>query len=188
MRELVNDHRLLRHYAVNMYCLNQSPRLEARTVRLQLRCIQCNHTYQWSSNGLRSCANCLERSNERISKGLRKLNIGLLRPNVLLYGKDGDTFLDDVEERPDLVLVAGMSPASESIRSLVEQLGGKIFWVSKEKPSSKLKPLFDYVYQGDCDAIARLYNLKPRPHRLTYNRLCEYDDKLTDVLVDHVRF
>lgn len=123
----------------------------------QLRCIQCSHTYQQPSNGgLRTCANCLERSAERISKGRRKLNIGLLRPNVLLYGEhdpDGNTFLeslqDDVEECPDLVLVAGMNPPSESIRSLVEQLrdasrsvGGKIFWVSKEKPSSKLKPLF----------------------------------------------
>lgn len=89
----------------------------------------------------------------------------------------------------------GMTPGSENIRSLVKNLcdaartvGGKTFWVSKEAPSSKLKPLFDYFYQGDCDAVARLYSLKSRPHRLTYDRLCEYDDRLTDILVDHVRF
>ena len=71
---------------------------------------------------------------------------------------------------------------------IARSLGGKTFWVNKEEPSSKLKPLFDYVYKGDCDAIAHLYNLEPRPHRLTYDRLCDYDDRLTDVLVDHVRF
>jgi NAD-dependent SIR2 family protein deacetylase len=213
MQELANEHRLLRHYTVNIDCLEQSlPRLEASTVRLhgrvdQLRCTQCDQTSQFEpppfpGAGLRSCSTCLERSDERISKGRRKLRIGLLRPNVLLYDEpdsDGDTIQeslqDDVEECPDLVLVAGMNPASENIRSLVRNLrdaarsvGGKTFWISKEEPSSKLKPLFDNVYQGDCDAIARLYNLKPRPHHLTYDRLCEYDDILTDVVVDHVRF
>lgn len=213
MQELANEHRLLRHYTLNIDCLEQSlPRLEASTVRLhgrvdQLKCTQCNHTSQFEpptfpGAGLRSCSNCLARNGERISKGRRKLKVGLLRPNVLLYDEpdpDGDTILeplqDDVEECPDLVLMIGMTPGSENIRSLVKNLcdaartvGGKTFWVSKEAPSSKLKPLFDYFYQGDCDAVARLYSLKSRPHRLTYDRLCEYDDRLTDILVDHVRF
>jgi NAD+-dependent protein deacetylase SIR2 len=208
MQELVNEHRLLRHYTVNIDCLEQSlPRLEASTVRLhgrvdQLRCTQCDHTSQFEpppfpGARLRSCPNC-ENNVEHISKGQRKRKIGLLRPNVLLYDEPDpnedsvlESLLDDIEAYPDLVLVAGMSTASENILGLVKaarSLGVKTFWVNKEEPSSKLKPLFDNVYQGDCDAIARLYNLKPRPHRLTYDRLCEYDDILTDVLVDHVRF
>ena len=208
IQELANEHRLLRHYTQNIDCLEKSlPRLEARTVRLhgrvdQLRCTQCDHMSQFEppspGAGLCPCSNCLERNVEQISKGLCKRTIGLLRSNVLLYDKpdlDGDTILesllDDVEEYPDLVLVAGMSTVSENILSLVQaarSLGGKIFWVNKEELLSKLKPLFNYVYQGDCDVIAHLYNLEPRPHRLTYDRLRDYDDRLTDVLVDHVRF
>ena len=138
MQELANEHRLMRQYTLNIDCLEQSlPRLEASAVRLhgrvdQLRCTRCDHTSQFEpppfpGAGLRSCSNCLERSVERISKGRRKLKIGLLRPNVLLYDEpdpDGDTILDslqdDVEECPDLVLVAGMTPTSENIRSLVK--------------------------------------------------------------------
>jgi NAD+-dependent protein deacetylase SIR2 len=208
LQELANEHRLLHHYTQNIDCLELSlPRLEASTVRLhgrvdQLRCTRCDHTSQFEpppfpGAGLRPCPNC-ERNVEHISKGLCKRIIGLLRPNVLLDDEpdpDEDTvresLLDDIEEYPDLVLVAGMSTASENILSLVQatrSLGGKTFWVNKEEPSSKLKPLFDYVYQGDCDAIAHLYNLEPRSHRLTYDQLRDYDDRLTDVLVDHVRF
>ncbi|PVH73951.1 hypothetical protein DL98DRAFT_351928, partial [Cadophora sp. DSE1049] len=136
----------------------------------QLRCTQCNHTSQFeplpvSGAGLRSCPNC-KKNVKHISKGQRKRKIGLLRPDVLLYNEPDpnekfvrDSMSHDIEEYPDLVLVAGMNTASENILGLVQgarNRGAKTFWVNKEEPSSKLKPLFDNVYQGDCDAIARL--------------------------------
>jgi NAD-dependent SIR2 family protein deacetylase len=99
-----------------------------------------------------------------------------------------------MEKCPDLVLVVGTWLEIKGSRSLVanmrvaaRSIGGKTFWISKEEPSSAVKSLCDYVYQDDCDAIAQLYNSEPRPYRLTYDRLCDYDDRLTDVLVDHVR-
>jgi NAD-dependent SIR2 family protein deacetylase len=208
MEDLANDHRLLHHYTDNTDCLEQSlPRLRASTVHLQgridqMRCTKCNYTSQFEplpvfGAGLPSCPDC-KKNIKHISKGQRKRITGLLRPNILLYNEPDpfenivrDSLSHDIEEYPDLVLVAGMNTASENILGLIQgarNRGAKTFWVNKEEPSSKLKPLFDNVYQGDCDAIARLYNLKPRPHRLTYDRLCKNDDILTDVLVDHVRF
>lgn len=208
MQGLANEHRLLRHYTHNIDCLELSlPMLEASTVRLQgrvdqLRCTRCNHTSQFkpppfSSAGLRPCSNC-ESNVEYNSKDPCKRRIGLLKPNILLYDEPDpdkdrtlESLLDDIEECPDLILVAGMSTASENIVNLIQDArsqGGKTCWINKKEPSPRLKSLFDYIYQGDCDRIARLYNSEPQPHRLTYDQLCDHDDRLTDILVDHVSF
>jgi hercynylcysteine S-oxide lyase len=110
---------------------------------------------------------CLERSRARLSIGKRPLSIGRLKPDVLLCGEphpDDNEIVEAVEHdmamRPDLVLVIGTRLERDGPRSMVTRIckaarrsGGVIVWISKEEPVLFLRPLFDYILMGDCDAI-----------------------------------
>jgi hypothetical protein len=63
--------------------------------------------------------------------------------------------------RSDVVLVVGTRLERDGPRSMVSRLckaarhsGSVAIWISKEQPAVSLKPLFDYILMGDCDAIA----------------------------------
>jgi NAD-dependent SIR2 family protein deacetylase len=103
-------------------------------------------------------------------KGQRSLNIGKLRPDVLLYGEpppDEQEILETAEDGlricPDLVLIVGTKLKIPGARSIAANFchaarsrGGASFWISKEEPVSSLKALCDYVLIGDCDKIVPL--------------------------------
>jgi hypothetical protein len=61
----------------------------------------------------------------------------------------------------DVVLVVGTKLERDGPRSMVTRLckaarhsGSVVIWISKEQPAFSLRPLFDYILMGDCDAIA----------------------------------
>jgi NAD-dependent SIR2 family protein deacetylase len=109
----------------------------------------------------------VQRSQARVSHGKRALKIGRLRPDVRLYGEphpDEGKIVGAVNKilakGPDIVLVVGTQlrvPGALSIAKsfcyAARDKGGVTVWISKEEPTSKLRPLFDYIFKGDCDAV-----------------------------------
>jgi NAD-dependent SIR2 family protein deacetylase len=103
-------------------------------------------------------------------KGKRSLNIGRLRPNVLLYGEPHpddkeilETARHDLRICPELVLIVGTKLAIPGARSIAadfchaaRSVGGASFWISKEEPMWSVKSLCDYVLIGDCDKVVPL--------------------------------
>ncbi len=178
MDSLAHEQRLLHHITQNFDCVEQRlPALEAKTVRLygrldQMRCQKCNQVRRLmpellQHTDLPGCQECMERSRARSSIGKRPLSIGRLKPDVLLCGEphpDDNEIVQAVEHnmamRPDLVLVVGTRLERDGPRSMVTRLckaarrsGGVTVWISKEEPALFLRPLFDYILMGDCDAI-----------------------------------
>ena len=102
--------------------------------------------------------------------GKRRLGIGRLRPNVLLYGEDnpkGDTIGEVTEQDlmtgPEVVLVVGTALKVPGARRLVTELcyaakaqGGSTVWINTDAPPSGLKFPLDFAFQGDCDEVASL--------------------------------
>ncbi|KAH6662714.1 DHS-like NAD/FAD-binding domain-containing protein, partial [Halenospora varia] len=177
LEELARSGQLLCHLTQNIDCMEQRlPNLEACTIRLygqinQARCQKCNWVCEFAphlfrGSNLPDCRNCIERSQARTSRGMRALRLGRLRPDVLLYG---DT-CHEVEivkatevrlvKSPDLVIVAGTRLQVLGARSITERFcraGGTTIWISKENPSPKLRPLFDYILEDDCDVVVGNY-------------------------------
>ena len=176
MDNLAQERRLLHHITQNFDCVEQRlPALEAKTVRLhgrldQMRCQKCNQVCERVPGLLRTdlgCQECKERSEARKSVGKRPLDIGILKPDVVLCGDphpDDNEIVEAVEHdvamRPDLVLVVGtklgrMGPLSLATRlcKAARSSGGVAVWISKEEPALVLRPLFDYILLGDCDKI-----------------------------------
>jgi NAD-dependent histone deacetylase SIR2 len=185
MDELARTRPHFRHYTQNVDCVERLlPDLDAKTIRLhgrvdQARCGICNwvcdykpHLFQGSDS--LHCQRCMQRSQARILKGKRSLNIGRLRPNVLLYGEPHpddkeilETARHDLRICPELVLIVGTKLAIPGARSLAadfchaaRSVGGASFWISKEEPMWSVKSLCDYVLIGDCDKVIPLDILK----------------------------
>jgi NAD-dependent SIR2 family protein deacetylase len=179
MDKLAHEKRLLHHITQNFDCVEQRlPALEAKTVRLhgrlnQMRCQKCNQVCELEPELLQrtdlpGCLECIERSRARSFAGKRPLSIGRLKPDVLLCGEphpDDSEIVEAIEHDlamcPDLVLVVGTKLERHGPRSMATRLckaarrrGGAAVWISKEDPALLLRPLFDYILKGDCDAIA----------------------------------
>jgi NAD-dependent SIR2 family protein deacetylase len=162
-------------YTQNIDCVERLlPDLDAKTIRLhgrvdQARCEICNwvcdykpHLFQGSDP--QYCQRCLQRSQARILKAKRSLNIGRLRPNVLLYGEPHpddkeilETAKHDLRIFPELVLIVGTKLGIPGARSIAadfchtaRSVGGASFLVWSAKS------LYDYVLIGDCDKVIPL--------------------------------
>lgn len=119
---------------------------------------------------LPSCTQCCHASLERERIGKRRLGIGRLRPNIILYGEEnpdgyaiGETAAHDVRRGPDVVYVAWTALKVPGARQLARELcratkarGGLTVWINKDLPPSGLGFGYDFVFQGDCDEIAML--------------------------------
>lgn len=181
MDELARTRPHFRHYTQNIDCVERLLLdLNAKTIRLhgrvdQARCGICNwvcdykpHLFHGSDSLY--CQRCLQRSQARVLKGKRSLNIGRLRPNVLLYGEPHpddkeilETAKHDLRICPELVLIVGTKlriPGARSIAAnfchAARSVGGASFWISKEEPASSVRSLCDYVLIGDCDKVIPL--------------------------------
>ena len=102
------------------------------------------------------------------------MNIGRLRPNVLLYGEpypDNKEILETTKHNlriyPELVLIVGTKlriPGARSIAAnfcyTARSIGGASFWISKEEPESSVKSLYNYVLIGDCNKVIPLDTFK----------------------------
>jgi NAD-dependent SIR2 family protein deacetylase len=98
------------------------------------------------------------------------LNIGRLRPNILLYGEPHldnkeilETIKHDLRICPELVLIVSTKLGIPGARSIAvdfchatRNVGRASFWISKEEPTWSVKSLYDYVLIGDCDQVIPL--------------------------------
>jgi NAD-dependent histone deacetylase SIR2 len=177
--KLAREGRLLYHITQNIDCAERPlPDLNAKTIRLhgqvdQMRCEICSGVSNFEPQLFQGailplCQVCVQRNQVRTSNGLREVNIGKLKPDVLLYGNPHpdetqilEAVKDSLKKGPEIVFVVGTKLRIPGTLSIARGLcnasrnrGGVTVWISMEEPSSKLRSLFDYIFQGDCDAFA----------------------------------
>lgn len=136
----------------------------------KLVCTYCSHRTQYTlelnqailREKRAACPRCSERALERQRSGKRPVPVGVLRPDIVLYGEHRDTTETIRKIEKDrgcvLLLVMGTSLRVHGVRNLVISLGKKAranngtgIYVGREAPPRTLESCFDYWVQGDCD-------------------------------------
>lgn len=144
-----------------------------------LVCSNCNSLFNWnddyrqvlSDGEFPDCHKCLESYNTKIANGKRSssLNVGFLRPNIVLYGENHPNcenlskgLLMDIRLKPDCLIIFGTSLKVHGVRKLVKTLAkeihgkkkGKVIFVNKTQPSSsQWNDSIDYFIESDCDTF-----------------------------------
>ncbi|CAI4051256.1 hypothetical protein SKDZ_15G1780 [Saccharomyces kudriavzevii ZP591] len=142
-----------------------------------LSCTKCFQTFSWNrywSRCLRRgelplCPHCEALINQRMNEGKRTLgsNVGVLRPNIVLYGENHPSCemitqglnLDIIKGNPDLLIIMGTSLKVDGVKQLVKKLskrihdrGGLIILVNKTPiGDSSWHGIIDYQIHSDCD-------------------------------------
>lgn len=147
----------------------------------KLSCTNCFSQFNWNeefqtllANGLNpECSNCMLKYQERLFQGKRLTGqtIGLLRPNIVLYGEHHPQLEiltqglnADLRLRPDCLIIMGTSLKVAGVKELVKNLskiihdkGGKVIYINKTKLSaSSWKQYIDYEILSDCDDFVRI--------------------------------
>ncbi|KAK9457660.1 DHS-like NAD/FAD-binding domain-containing protein [Dipodascopsis uninucleata] len=139
-----------------------------------LKCTLCNNKYSWSSNHIKSlskgiipeCPQCFSKAEERQNAGKRGTSIGVLRPNIVLYGEEhpdgediGKCINSDFRAKPDCLIIMGTSLKVIGIKSLarraakfVHERKGKVIYINRTPLSrSTWNDVIDYHIESDCD-------------------------------------
>ncbi|ODV92909.1 hypothetical protein CANCADRAFT_19658, partial [Tortispora caseinolytica NRRL Y-17796] len=196
VRQLKDSKRLLRCYTQNIDGLESQIGLtigttkESDVVQLhgdihKLKCMSCFEQFSWTashiesiySNELPLCPSCAVRAYEREQAGKRNLGVGVLRPDIVLYGEDhphgseiGNCAANDIKSGPDCLIIAGTSLKVKGIKQLVRaaakkvhELGGVVILVNVGTVSySAWKDVIDYHVIADCDNwVADLLQRQP---------------------------
>ncbi|KAJ3117680.1 hypothetical protein HDU96_005965 [Phlyctochytrium bullatum] len=125
------------------------------------------HHATFSSGLAPACPRCAEHKAERTARGKRSTAVGMLRPNVVLYGEhhqSGNAIAaaagGDARRRIDVLVVIGTSLKVDGVRKLVKDLakackakGGKVVLVNKTPVGKEWDATFDYLLLGDCDQV-----------------------------------
>ncbi|KAK6458835.1 DHS-like NAD/FAD-binding domain-containing protein, partial [Scheffersomyces xylosifermentans] len=145
----------------------------------KLSCTNCFSNFDWNesyqsqlANGLNpQCSKCYEKYEERLYSGKRLTgNIGLLRPDIVLYGEHhpqseilAQGLNVDLRAKPDLLIVMGTSLKVDGVKKLVKSLsasihdkGGKVIFINKTPLSKQWENYFDYEILSDCDSFVRI--------------------------------
>ncbi|KAH7309302.1 DHS-like NAD/FAD-binding domain-containing protein [Rhexocercosporidium sp. MPI-PUGE-AT-0058] len=141
----------------------------------RLRCSLCNTKSEWDEEGriattlagsAPDCPTCQTQSNKRAGNGRRKLAVGRLRPDIVLYGEEhphanliAPLVTHDLALGPDVLLIMGTSLRVHGLKIMVKEFakavhskGGKVVFVNNTKPSeSTWGDVIDYWVQWDCD-------------------------------------
>jgi hercynylcysteine S-oxide lyase len=141
-----------------------------------LRCFQCRRLSSWNdggreqetlSGGQPQCPHCAGAAARREEKGKRSLGVGLLRPDIVLYGEEhpnadliSPIITHDLGLNPDMLLILGTSLRVHGLKVIVKEFakavhgrGGIVVFVNFTKPSeSSWGDIIDYWVQWDCDA------------------------------------
>lgn len=145
----------------------------------KLCCTQCFSHFEWTPQSqlmleqgeYPECENCHLKYQERLYSGKRLTgNIGILRPDIVLYGENhpqseilAKGLNIDLSMRCDLLLIMGTSLKVDGVKKLVRSLsktirerGGKVIFVNKTPLSKQWAGLIDYEVLGDCDEFVKL--------------------------------
>lgn len=144
----------------------------------KLSCTQCFSHFEWTPQSQQmleqgeypECENCYLKFQERLFSGKRLTgNIGILRPDIVLYGENhpqseilAKGLNIDMGMKCDLLLVMGTSLKVDGVKKLVRSLsktirerGGKVIFVNKTPLSKQWAALVDYEVLCDCDDFIR---------------------------------
>jgi hypothetical protein len=122
------------------------------------------------------CEEILER---RVANGKRTISVGMLRPDIVLYGEHhkqgieiimvGESIAEfqnkDVKKKPDLVLVLGTSLKIPGLKNLLKSFSNAlVLFLNLTAPPRDMEPFIDYHLQGECDDLTVILSrLSSRP-------------------------
>ena len=142
-----------------------------------LRCTLCQQTYRWKDihearfllGKAPMCHFCTIANQDREHQGKRSTKVGILRPNIVLYGEEhpaadavGSITTYDLASAPDVLLIMGTSMHVHGLKVLVKEFAksvharpggkGKVIFVNHSRPSESVwKDVLDYWVSMDCD-------------------------------------
>lgn len=144
------------------------------------------------------CPRCEEINDIRTThEGKRSHGIGRLRPRMVLYNEHnpddeaiGTVTKQDLQKRPDAVIVVGTTLKVPGVRRIVREMcgvvrdrrGGVAIWINNDLPpvAKDLEDCFDIVVQGPCDEIAHRAAMRQwwQPAENTeYSEVSDADDR-----------
>lgn len=144
----------------------------------KLSCTQCHHHYDWTPEKQQKlkegehpeCDNCYNKYQERLYSGKRLTgNIGILRPNIVLYGENhpqseilAKGLNIDIGLKCDMLLIMGTSLKVDGVKKLVRSVakgvkerGGTVIFVNKTPVAKIWSKLIDFEVLCDCDDFVR---------------------------------
>lgn len=143
-----------------------------------LRCTFCQKTCGWEEGGREAmllngkapeCFSCTLQDQGRRDRGKRGTKVGVLRPDIVLYGEEHPSAdavstitTHDLGFAPDLLLILGTSLHVHGLKVLVREFAksvhaksggkGKVVFVNLSKPSESVwKDVIDFWISMDCD-------------------------------------
>lgn len=188
IKRLDDRKQLLRCYTQNIDCLELRLKMSSDLDNLQtLRIVQlhgdlehvicniCMSVYnfhddickEFSTGQAPTCPKCSECGQVREAAGKRKVSVGFLRPNIVLYNEchnKGEQIAElafrDARMRPDMLLVLGTSLSVDGIKKLVRYLAkvvkshkcGCVVFINSMQVGRKSEwsNVFDYHIVGDA--------------------------------------
>ncbi|KAF3904807.1 hypothetical protein ABW20_dc0104113 [Dactylellina cionopaga] len=141
-----------------------------------LRCTQCAKLHDYDQERVETllggdapeCPDCSRKADDRLAAGKRSINVGGLRPNIVLYDEMhplGDaigqlTHYDATRMTPDLLLIFGTSLKVIGLKRIVKAFaakvksrGGKVVYINSTPASDSIwGDIIDFHIQMDCDA------------------------------------
>ncbi|KAJ6258285.1 hypothetical protein Dda_7206 [Drechslerella dactyloides] len=149
-----------------------------------LRCTQCAKLHDYDHERVETllggdapgCPDCSKKADDRLAAGKRSINVGTLRPNIVLYDElhpQGEaigqlTHYDATKMTPDLLLIFGTSLKVIGLKRIVKAFaakvksrGGRVVYINvTAAPDSVWGDIIDYHVQMDCDAWIRDLKLR----------------------------
>lgn len=140
-----------------------------------LRCTTCQLLTSYTPAAVQTllagaapvCKACQAASDCRQAAGKRATKVGLLRPNVVLYGEEhpdadmvGSLAEADIRAAPDLMIILGTSLKVHGLKVFVKQFaravharGGRVVFVNNTPPQDSVwSDAIDFFVAMDCDA------------------------------------
>lgn len=141
-----------------------------------LRCSYCQRMTEWTDEATEiylegiapQCRKCTESSEKRQSTGKRGLYVGVLRPNIVLYGESnpadhllGPLVPFDIASGPEVLLIMGTSLKVHGLKKVIRDFAkavhsrkdkGRVIFVNRESPSESIwDGIIDDYVSMDCD-------------------------------------
>jgi NAD-dependent SIR2 family protein deacetylase len=174
------------------------------------RCSLCQAVHDWDEAATLSfldgeapsCERCRKKNDEREAKGKRGMSVGLLRPNIVLYGEEHPSnhllapFVPlDLSSNPEVLIIMGTSLKVFGLQKIVKDFAkqihsrkdgkGKVIFVNRTKPAESVwEDVIDQYVAMDCDDWVR--DLRVRREDL-WLRQGELDLKVTKPMVKRKR-
>lgn len=151
-----------------------------------VRCTLCHDVRSWIEADTSSyldgeapgCEKCTTKNDEREAKGKRGTSIGLMRPNIVLYGEEHPSnhllapFVPyDISSTPEVLVIMGTSLKVFGLQKVIRDFAkairsrkdgkGRVIFVNRTKPAESVwEDVIDEYIAMDCDDWIRDVRLR----------------------------